>query len=151
MSHCSAGWTRSSRRAFLWSPAGYYFFSNHFTILREGTVCAQSPPINLLTLTPTHSFAQPMLPYPPLTHWAALSCCDRCLVDKIVDILALALNDKRIQHMAMETKLFDSLASCQQPHIVSTALSVRNRIFSLRDRGREPGRERLDTRGSPPA
>ena len=67
-----------------------------------------------------------MLPYPPLTHWAALSCCDRCLVDKIVDILALALNDKRIQHMAMETKLFDSLASCWQPHIGSTGLSVRS-------------------------
>ena len=91
---------------------GYYFFSNHFTILREGTVCAQSPPINLLTLTPTHSFAQPMLPYPPLTHWAALSCCDRSTVVKMIDILALALLDMRIRHMAMETVLFVSQAPC---------------------------------------
>ena len=51
-----------------------------------------------------------MLPYPPLNHWAALSCCDRCLVDKIVDILALALNDLRKRNMAMKTKLFDSQA-----------------------------------------
>ena len=104
---------------------GYYFFSNHFTILREGTVCAQSPPINLLTLTATHSFAQPMLPYPPLTHWAALSCCDRCLVDKIVDILAPVANAKRIRHMGMETVLFDSRAPARNLHIGMTAQSLR--------------------------
>ena len=125
MSHCSAGWTRSSRRAFLWSPAGYYFFSNHFTILREGTVCAQSPPINLLTLPPTHSLTNPMLPYPPLTPWDALSCCDRCLVAKIIVILVIALNALRKCNMAMETKLFDSLACCWQPHIGSIGLSLR--------------------------
>ena len=44
-----------------------------------------------------------MLPYPPLTPWVALRCCDRSTGVKMIDILALALNDKRIRHMAMET------------------------------------------------
>ena len=101
----------------MWSPAGEDFLLNHFTIHSGGYVCAQSPPINLLTLPPTHSFAQPVLPYPPLTPWDALSCCDRCLVAKMIDILVIALNDKRIRHMAMESVLFVSEEPASNLHI----------------------------------
>ena len=66
-----------------------------------------------------------MLPYPPLTHWAALSRCDRCLAAKIIVILVIALNDLRKRNMAMETKLFDSQAPARNLHIGSTGLSLR--------------------------
>ena len=140
MSHCSAGWTRSSRRAFLWSPAGYYFFSNHFTILREGTVCAQSPPINLLTLTPAHSLTNPMLPYPPLTHWAALRRCDRCLVAKIIVILALVVNALRKGDTHKEASTFSLCLQTTTNLCAGTSARVRSRIFCLIARGRDPVR-----------
>ena len=109
----------------MWSPAGEDFLSNHFTIRWGNYVCAQRPHTHPITLVLTESLTHPMLPYPPLTHWAALRRCDRCLVAKIIVILALVVNALRKCRMAMETKLFDSLASCWQPHIGSTGLSLR--------------------------
>ena len=106
MPFCPSDAGRSSSWTFLWSPAGEDFFAIYFTIRRGGYVCAHSPPINLLTLTPAHSLTNPMLPYPPLTHWAALRRCDRCLVAKIIVILALVVNALRKGDMDKEGSLF---------------------------------------------
>ena len=43
----------------------------------------------------------------------------------MIDILVIALNDKRIRDVAMETVLFDSQAPSLQPHIGMAALSLR--------------------------
>ena len=116
---------RSARRAFSWSPAGEDFFANHFTIRWGNYVCAQWPHTHPITLVLTESLTHPMLPYPSLTHWAALRRCDRSLVAKIFVILAPAGNAERIRHMVMETKLFVSQAPAGNRHTGSTALSVR--------------------------
>ena len=58
----------------------------------------------------------------------------------MIDILVIALNDKRIRHMAMESVLFVSEEPASNLHIGMTALSLRIRILGLRDRESESER-----------
>ena len=101
--------------------------ANHFTIHRGDSVCAQWPHALPLIRMLTQPLTNPMLPYPPVTHWAALRRCDRCLIAKINVILALAGNDLRIHDTDMEASNFSHRYETTTVLCASTCARVRSR------------------------